>query len=190
MTNKENIEWPEVFDVPDYSLLIADELVPAIGMSPPDGEWLCFNSFDIVENFEKRLKIYEDEFGVWHYILEKDERKGNKQMQISDEELKQFLEQEYKDEKEYAKLLTTIKSIHDSNEKYKDISLQIVFPAAHYLYFTKGIKAEPIKLLDLSVPYTEEYLDKVANNYFNRRIDADGNACCELWNNYLNVEHE
>lgn len=73
MTNKENIEWPEVFDAPDYSLLVANELVPAIGMSPPDGKWLCFNLFDIVDNFEKRLKIYEDEFGVWHYILEKDE---------------------------------------------------------------------------------------------------------------------
>ena len=73
MTNKENIEWPEVFDVPDYSLLVAIELLPAIGMSPPDGKWSCFNTIDLVENFEKRLKIYEDEFGVWHYILEKDE---------------------------------------------------------------------------------------------------------------------
>lgn len=113
-----------------------------------------------------------------------------KQMWITDEELKQFLEQEFKDEKEFAELLTTIKSIHDSNKKYKGISLQIVFPAAHYLYFTKGIKVEPIKLLDLSVPYTEEYLNERANDYFNKRIDADGNACCELWNNYLNVEHE
>lgn len=190
---KENIKWPDVFDVPDYSLLVANELVPAIGLPPPDGKWLLFNTLDsdeIFNDFNERLKIHEDEFGVWHYILENDERKGDKQMQITDEELKQFLEQEYKDEKEYAELLTTIKSIHDSNEKYKDISLQIVFPAAHYLYFTKGIKAEPIKLLDLSVPYTEEYLNERANDYFNKRIDADGNACCELWNNYLNFEHE
>ena len=68
-----DIEWPDVFDVPDYSLLVADELVPNIGLPPPDGKLLCFNLLDIVENFEKRLKIYEDEFGVWHYILEKDE---------------------------------------------------------------------------------------------------------------------
>ena len=69
----ENIEWPEVFDVPDYSLLVANELVPAIGLPPPDGNLLCFNALDIDEIFEKRLKIYEDELGVWHYILEKDE---------------------------------------------------------------------------------------------------------------------
>ncbi len=69
----ENIEWTEVFDVPDYSLLVADELVPAIGLPPPDGKWLCLNSFDVDEIFDKRLKIHEDEFGVWHYILEKDE---------------------------------------------------------------------------------------------------------------------
>ena len=53
----ENIEWPDVFDVPDYSLLVANELVPNIGM----------------QDFNERLKIYEDEFGTWHYILEKDE---------------------------------------------------------------------------------------------------------------------
>jgi hypothetical protein len=52
MANKENIEWPEVFDVPDYSLLVANELVPAIGMQPPDGKWLCFNEFDIDEIFK------------------------------------------------------------------------------------------------------------------------------------------
>jgi len=189
MANKENIEWPEVFEVPDYSLLVPKESVPEIGLPPPD-EKIKWYGHEYLPMFEKRLHVYEDEFGVWHYILENDERKGDKQMQITDEELKQYLEQEYKDEKEYAELLTTIKSIHDNNEKYKDISLQIVFPAAHYLYFTKGIKAEPIKLLDLSVPYTEEYLDERANDYFNKRIDADGNACCELWNNYLNVEHE
>lgn len=73
MANKENIEWPEVFDVPDYSLLVANELVPAIGLSPPDGKLLCPNSFDIDEIFDKRLKIHEDELGVWHYTLEKDE---------------------------------------------------------------------------------------------------------------------
>jgi hypothetical protein len=76
MTNKENIEWPDVFDVPDYSLLVANELIPAIGLPPPDGKWLCFNALDIDEifnDFNERLKIYEDEFGVWHYILEKDE---------------------------------------------------------------------------------------------------------------------
>lgn len=44
-------EWPEVFDVPDYSLLVANELVPAIGMQPPDGKWLCFNLLDIDEIF-------------------------------------------------------------------------------------------------------------------------------------------
>ena len=38
MTNKESIEWPEVFDVPDYSLLVANELVPNIGLPPPDGK--------------------------------------------------------------------------------------------------------------------------------------------------------
>ena len=46
----ENIEWPDVF--------------------------VCFNSLDIDEifnDFNERLKIYEDEFGTWHYILEKDE---------------------------------------------------------------------------------------------------------------------
>jgi hypothetical protein len=42
----ENIEWPEVFEVPDYPLLIANELVPAIGLPPPDGKWLYFNSLD------------------------------------------------------------------------------------------------------------------------------------------------
>lgn len=52
MTNKENIEWPEVFDVPDYSLLVANELVPAIGLPPPDGKCLCFNEFDIDEIFK------------------------------------------------------------------------------------------------------------------------------------------
>lgn len=46
MTNKENIEWPDVFDVPDYSLLVANELVPAIGLPPPDGKWLWFNALD------------------------------------------------------------------------------------------------------------------------------------------------
>ena len=70
MTNKENIEWPEVFDVPDYSLLVANELVPAIGLPPPDEKIKWYEYLPI---FEKRLKIYEDEFGVWHYILEKDE---------------------------------------------------------------------------------------------------------------------
>ena len=38
MTNENDIEWPEVFDVPDYSLLVANELVPAIGLPPPDGK--------------------------------------------------------------------------------------------------------------------------------------------------------
>ena len=51
MTNKENIEYPEVFDVPDYSLLVANELVPAIGLPPPDGKWLCLNTLDIDETF-------------------------------------------------------------------------------------------------------------------------------------------
>ena len=106
---------------------------------------------------------------------------------ITDEDLKQFLEQEYKDEKEYAELLTTIKSIHDSNEKYKGISLQVVFPSAHYLYFTKGINVEPIKLLDLSVLYTEEYLDEQAKKCFNKRVSADAEAVYELWNNYINI---
>lgn len=36
MTNKENIEWPEVFDVPDYSLLVPKESVPEIGLHHPD----------------------------------------------------------------------------------------------------------------------------------------------------------
>ena len=52
MTNKESIEWPEVFDVPDYSLLVANELVPNIGLPPPDGKWLCFNALDIDEIFD------------------------------------------------------------------------------------------------------------------------------------------
>ena len=43
---KEDIEWPDVFEVPDYSLLIANELVPAIGLPPPDGKLLYFNSSD------------------------------------------------------------------------------------------------------------------------------------------------
>lgn len=76
MANKENIEWPEVFDIPDYSLLVPKELVPEIGLPPPDGKWLWFNVLDIDEifnDFNERLKIHEDEFGVWHYILEKDE---------------------------------------------------------------------------------------------------------------------
>ena len=30
MTNKENIEWPEVFDVPDYSLLVPKELADTL----------------------------------------------------------------------------------------------------------------------------------------------------------------
>lgn len=51
MADKENIERPEVFDVPDYSLLVADELVPNIGLPPPDGKWLCFNALDIDEIF-------------------------------------------------------------------------------------------------------------------------------------------
>lgn len=51
MTNKEDIEWPDVFEVPDYSLLIANELVPAIGLQPPDGKWLWFNALDIDEIF-------------------------------------------------------------------------------------------------------------------------------------------
>ena len=70
MTNKENIEWPEVFDVPDYSLLVPKELVPEIGLPQPDEKIIWYEYLPI---FEKRLKIYEDEFGVWHYILEKDE---------------------------------------------------------------------------------------------------------------------
>ena len=69
----ENIEWPDVFDVPDYSLLVANELVPNIGMQvanelvpnigmqPPDGKCLCFNLLGIDEIFDERLKIHEDE---------------------------------------------------------------------------------------------------------------------------------
>ena len=34
----ENIEWPETFDVPDYSLLVPKESVPEIGLPPPDGK--------------------------------------------------------------------------------------------------------------------------------------------------------
>ena len=70
MTNKENIEWPDVFEVPDYSLLVPKELVPEIGIPPPDGKIIWYEYLPI---FDKRLKIYEDELGVWHYILEKDE---------------------------------------------------------------------------------------------------------------------
>lgn len=70
MTNKENIEWPEVFDVPEYSLLVPKELVPEIGLPPPDEE---IKWYEYLPTFEKRLHIYENEYGVWHYILEKDE---------------------------------------------------------------------------------------------------------------------
>ena len=70
MTNKENIEWPEVFDVPDYSLLVPKESVPEIGLPPPEGK---IKWHEYLPTFDKRLKIHEDELGVWHYILEKDE---------------------------------------------------------------------------------------------------------------------
>ena len=70
MTNKENIEWPEVFDVPDYSLLVPKESVPEIGLPPPDEKIIWYEYLPI---FEKRLKINEDEFGVWHYVLDKEE---------------------------------------------------------------------------------------------------------------------
>lgn len=72
MTNKEDIEWPEVFEVPDYSLLVPKESVPEIGLPPPD-EKIKWYGYEYLHMFEKRLKIYEDELGVWHYILEKDE---------------------------------------------------------------------------------------------------------------------
>lgn len=55
MTNKENIEWPEVFDVPDYSLLVANELVPNIGLPPPDGK-IRFDKF-ILPEFKLDEKI-------------------------------------------------------------------------------------------------------------------------------------
>lgn len=72
MTNEENIEWPEVFEVPDYSLLVPKELVPEIGLPPPD-EKIKWYGYEYLPMFEKRLHVYEDKFGVWHYILEKDE---------------------------------------------------------------------------------------------------------------------
>jgi len=47
-----------------------------------------------------------------------------------------------------------------------------------------------MKIIRKSIGIDFEEYYKRANDYFNKRIDADGNACCELWNNYLNVEHE
>lgn len=65
MTNNENIEWPEIFDVPDYSLLVANELVPAIGLPPPDGRSLFFPNFEleIDETFKtEQIKKHKNEY--------------------------------------------------------------------------------------------------------------------------------
>lgn len=70
MTNKEDIEWPEVFDVPEYSLLVPKESVPEIGLPPPDGK---IKWYEYLPTFEKRLHAYENEFGVWYYVLDKEE---------------------------------------------------------------------------------------------------------------------
>ena len=52
MTNKENIEWPKVFDVPEYSLLVPKELVPEIGLPPPDVEIKWYEYLPILEKDE------------------------------------------------------------------------------------------------------------------------------------------
>lgn len=54
MTNKEDIEWPEVFRVPDYSLLVPKESVPEIGLPPPDGKikWYGYEYLPIFEKDE------------------------------------------------------------------------------------------------------------------------------------------
>ena len=54
-TNDDKVEWPEVMYVPDYSLLVSNELVDAVPLSPPDGRYLFFNKFDfdIDETFNK-----------------------------------------------------------------------------------------------------------------------------------------
>ena len=38
MINENNIEWPEIMTVPDYSLLVDNELVPVVGLPPPSGK--------------------------------------------------------------------------------------------------------------------------------------------------------
>lgn len=45
-TNDDKVEWPEVMYVPDYSLLVSDELVDAVPLSPPDGRSLFFPNFE------------------------------------------------------------------------------------------------------------------------------------------------
>lgn len=53
----ENIEWPEVFEVPDYPLLVPKESVPEIGLPPPGKK---IKWYDYIPIFKKRLHVYED----------------------------------------------------------------------------------------------------------------------------------
>lgn len=45
-TNDKIVEWPDVMHVPDYSLLVANELVDAVPLPPPDGRSLFFPNFE------------------------------------------------------------------------------------------------------------------------------------------------
>lgn len=52
-TNDKIVEWPDVMHAPDYSLLVANELVDVVPMSPPDGRLLFFPNceFEFDETF-------------------------------------------------------------------------------------------------------------------------------------------